>query len=166
MSYEYTPAMGELDRNSMAYRELYGRTGNVRSSIRRASGRSCPNVEGGKQYVQKDWHDRELYTQAGCVHIGPQTTRSGIVISEHQTPALMTTYQDIWCCNRDSVEQVFTEWTQSPEYEGRQKAVGVILGAFVLGTGYLVWRGYKKRVEAGEDLDFISKKTTILSGGM
>jgi len=172
--YEYVKAFGAiplnfdestLDRNSRAYQELY--TGSP--SERRATGRSCgPSREvpvRGTRFISNDWTDGDRYRQAGCIDMGAARHTTGIRFSSDGSRVGPTsTYTDSWCCPSQSrVEEVFREWTESPGYASRRRIVMVIIIGFV-GLGFwAAWNHYKKRVQAGEDVDFLTKGESRLS---
>jgi hypothetical protein len=166
MSYKYTTSLAALDPGSFAHRELYGRHGG-RGAVRRALQNPCSEIEGGKRFAQMDWMDADLYRRAGCVDLGTQAVRAGVEWGEGAGPIgarMVRDYTDVWCCNPESVEQVFQEWTESDQYQSRRRTIGVIIVAGVLGALALVIWNYKKRVQAGEDVGFLGAKTTGVYG--
>lgn len=172
MTYEYNSGLGitlraghagistfeqesRLDRHSDAFKELYTSGGPTR---RRATGRSCDSLPGGKLYRQGDWTDAERYDQANCVKLGAQSTRQGIIFGRGTGPLPLAPYNridDTWCCDPAQVEDVFEAWTLSEGYKSRTNIIKVIVGGMILGVGYLAWKNYKQRVRAGEDVDFL-----------
>lgn len=171
MAYEYTTALADLDPESFAYRELYRTGGTGRGAFRRATGRPCPETEGGERFAQMDWMDAELYTRAGCVDLGTQAVRAGVEWSEpdQERPfgaRAIRDYTDVWCCNPEQVEQVFQQWTESDQYQSRRRTIGVIIVGGVLAALALVVWNWKKRVQAGEDIPFLGKTVTRVSHGL
>lgn len=170
--YEYNPGLGitlraghagistfeeesRLDRHSDAFKELYVGGGPTQ---RRATGRSCEELPGGKLYRQGDWKDSERYDQAGCTKLGAQRTREGIRFGEGTGPLPFVPHgriENTWCCDPARVEDVFEEWTLSPGYKSRVNIIKVMVGGMILGVGYFAWKNYKERVQTGEDVDFL-----------
>jgi len=149
-----------LDRHSDAFKELYVSGGPTR---RRATGRSCDAIPGGKLYRQGDWKDSERYDQAGCTNLGARRTREGIRIGEGTGPLPFAPYSridDTWCCDPAQVEDVFEAWTLSPGYKSRTNIIKVMVGGMILGVGYFAWKNYKERVQAGEEVDFLPEGPT------
>ena len=148
-----------LDPNSDAYKELYfGRTTGPEQNVR-STGISCEETPNGKIYRETDWKDNELYPQAGCVSLGARRTRAGIERRSTVLPFVVSgRYEEVWCCDQANVEDVFEQWTQSSTYQSRSTTIKVLLVGAIIGAGYLGWREYKRRVHAGEDVDFTESR--------